>query len=97
MHGGGVAIMAELASRAALARPLAAAAAGPAPRALSVRVRIPRPVRLAGPARAAVDVRCELLPRHPAGGPLVSRATAVHAGALCSAAEVVWSVPGPGP
>ncbi len=93
LHGGGIAILAEAASRAALRRQLAAAGAGPAPRALGVSLRIPRavPVRAAGGAEVAV--RCELLPRNPAGGPLVSHAAVEHAGLLCSVAEVIWAAP----
>lgn len=97
LHGGGIALMAESVSRAVLARPLAAAGAGSAPRALSVRLRIPRPVRVDRPGGAEVALHCELLPRHPAGGPLASRVTVEHAGALCSVAELTWSVPSPVP
>ena len=91
LHGGGVAIIAELASRAALSRPLAAAAAaGPAPRALSVHLHIPRPIQVDRPGGAEVGVRCELLPRAE-GGPLMSRAVVEHAGVVCSVADLVWA------
>ncbi len=93
LHGGGIAIIAETASRAVLRRQLAAAGAGPAPRAIGASLRIPRAVPVPAAGGAEVAVRCELMPRYPAGGPLVSRAAVEHAGIMCSVAEVIWAVP----